>query len=209
MTAISDISAHMIRSLAIVALLTALSMVAAIAMLPNTEEKVAVLAAHQRYDEAIALVENRRARAGLTPYEVFTLAGMYRITHQPGPAISLLESEASTRPDDGWTLGLLAALYRDTGDAANEARILRRVFLMEPTAQTYRRLIVLLRMAGDREAEREVIAQAQAAGLTGPADDERLLRLREPGVPRGAATVWRATDVNGTTGTTSTLAAME
>lgn len=209
MSAMTDVFSYTNRSLAIVALLTALSMIAAVFMLPNTEEKVAVLAAHQRYDEAIALVESRRARVGLTPYEVFTLAGMYRITHQPQPAIALLEDEASVRPGDGWTLGLLAALYRDTGDAANEARILHQAFLIEPTPETYRRLLALLRIAGEREEEGQVIALAQAAGLTSAADDERLQRLLEMPAFEGAATVWRPAGAKPTSNTTSTLAAME
>lgn len=209
MTLVSDLSSYMTRSLLVVAALTALSMVAAVALLPSTEEKVAVLAAHHRYDEAVSLLESRRVRAGLSPYEVFTLAGMYRITQRPGPAIDLLEHEAAVRPGDGWALGLLAVLYRGIGDRVGEAKMLQQSFLVQPNAATYRRLMALQRLAGDRAQERDLIAQAQAVGLASAADGERLQHLLGPNGLDGEAAVWSVQVSTEAANTIPTLAALE
>ena len=74
-----------------VAIIVLVTILAAIAMLPNTEEKAQVLLSQGRVEDAISLYETRRETAQLNPFEAYSLAGLYRDQGKAGLLVRLLE----------------------------------------------------------------------------------------------------------------------
>ena len=161
-----------------VAIIVLVTIVAAIAMLPNTEEKAQVLLSQGRIEEAISLYETRRETAQLNPFEAYSLAGLYRDQGKASLLIRLLEDEIAIRPQSDWARPMLVDLYRGDNTYGNEARILAQIFARTPTAAAYRRLIALYRLEGDRTGERATIELGRANGLASQHDLARLDRLK-------------------------------
>ena len=108
------------RTTIFVAVIVAVTIVAAIAMLPNTEEKAQVLLSQGRVSEAIVLYETKRETARLNPFEAYSLAGLYQAQGEIGPLTHLLEDEIATRPQSDWARPMLIGLYRLEGDRTGE-----------------------------------------------------------------------------------------
>jgi hypothetical protein len=180
------------HSLVLVVITIAITMLAATAMLPNTEEKAQVLLSQGRVDDAIALYESRRAVASLNPFEAYSLATIYAGNARTFGLAGLLEEEIAIRPDSIWALDMLLPLYRHRGENANEARVLLRIFTHAPKESDFRRLITLYRLLGDREGERSTLERAKAQNMASTEDLERLRYLTSPNL--APAAVWRAAD---------------
>lgn len=166
------------RTRIFVAIIVVVTIIAAIAMLPNTEEKAQVLLSQGRVGEAIALYETKRETTRLNPFEAYSLAGLYKAQGETGPLTHLLEDEIAIRPQSDWARPLLVELYRAQKSYGNEARILAQIFSRAPTAADYRRLIGLYRLEGDRTGERATIELGRASGLASQHDLARLERLK-------------------------------
>jgi tetratricopeptide (TPR) repeat protein len=181
------------RSMAAILLLAAVTLIGVLAMLPSTEEKVAILMAENHYDQAIDLLEDRSQRTQLTSYEVFTLTRLYEISGRHADAARLLEADVAMRPQDGvWANRELVELYRTMGDIVGEAQVLSTVFHNEPSRSDLRRLLGLYRMNGDYGAERDLLIKAAGLGLASPSDMERLGRLSADEAAMSSAAVWVA-----------------
>lgn len=178
------------RTTIFVAVIVAVTIVAAIAMLPNTEEKAQVLLSQGRVSEAIVLYETKRETARLNPFEAYSLAGLYQAQGEIGPLTHLLEDEIATRPQSDWARPMLIDVYRAQNSYGNEARILAQIFVRTPTAAAYRRLIGLYRLEGDRTGERATIELGRTNGLASQHDLARLERLKSAATDETAE--WRS-----------------
>lgn len=174
-----------------VAIIVVVTILAAIAMLPNTEEKAQVLLSQGRVDEAIALYETKGETVQLNPFEAYSLAGLYLAQGRTAMLTHLLEGEIATRAQSDWARPLLVDVYRAGRSYGNEARILAQIFARAPNATDYRRLIALYRLEGDRTGERATIELARANGLASEHDIARLERLKSTPALDGAA-LWRS-----------------
>lgn len=166
------------RTRIFVAIIVVVTIFAAIAMLPNTEEKAQVLLSQGRMDEAVILYETKRKTTPLNPFEAYSLAGLYQEQGQTAVLTRLLEEEIAIRPHSDWARPMLVDLYRQADAYDNEARILAQIFTRDPSAPAYRRLIGLYRLAGDKTGERATIELGRTNGLASPHDIERLERLK-------------------------------
>ncbi|AEQ52570.1 hypothetical protein KKY_2562 [Pelagibacterium halotolerans B2] len=175
------------RTRIFVAIIVVVTIVAAIAMLPNTEEKAQVLLSQGRVEEAMELYETKRETAQLNPFEAYSLAGLYLAHGRNGPLTHLLEDEIAIRPQSDWARPMLVERYRADRSYGNEARILTQIFARTPTAADYRRLIALYRLEGDRIGERATIELGRANGLASEHDLARLERLKSTPVLDGIA----------------------
>lgn len=180
------------RSLALVTIIVAMTTLAAIALLPNTEEKAQVLLSQGRVEEAVALFERKREAAPLNPFETYSLASLYASQDRAADLVGLLEGEIARRPDSDWAHAMLISLYRGRGEIANEARILFHALMKAPSRAGFRRLIALYRSLSDRTGERTALEWARTEGLASPADSDRLTYLSSPEADAAASTEWRA-----------------
>lgn len=180
------------RSLVMIVIIIAITMLAAIAMLPNTEEKAQVLLSRGQVGEAIALYERKRDSAWLDPFETYSLANLYAAKGRDRDLVALLEAEIARRPASDWARTLLTTHYREQGDMGDEARILFQSFARTPTQADFRRLIALYRLLGDRDGERATLTLARAENLTQPSDLERLDTLNSPMASTVPSAVWRS-----------------
>lgn len=180
------------RSLLLVVTIVAVTIVAAITMLPNTEEKAQVLLSQGRVAEAIALYETRRDTVRLNPFEAYSLANLYAAGVQTDDLIVLLEDEIALRPDSDWARTMLVSLYRAHRDVADEARVLFQIFARAATPAAFRRLIALYRLEGDRAGERATLQWALTHDLASQADLERLDYLNSLTSNAAPAAEWRS-----------------
>lgn len=180
------------RSLALVIVIVTMTTLAAIALLPNTEEKAQVLVSQGRVEDAVGLFERKREVTPLNPFETYSLAGLYARQNRGDDLLALLENEIVRRPGSDWAHFMLVSLYRDRGEIANEARILFQTFTHAPKAPDYRRLIAIYRVLGDRAGERSTLEWAKARGLASPADFDRLIYLNSPQAEAATPTEWNA-----------------
>ena len=184
------------RTKIFVAIIVVVTIVAAFAMLPNTEEKAQVLLSQGRVAEAVALYEAKRETTRLNPFEAYSLAGLYQTQGETGMLTRLLEEEVAIRPQSDWARPMLVDIYRAHGSYGNEARILAQLFAQSPTEGTYRRLIGLYRLDGDRTGERVTIELGRANGLASEHDLARLERLKST-LAMDESAQWRSTDLAG------------
>lgn len=162
------------RTMVFVLVIVAVTIMAAIAMLPKTEEKAQVLISQERYEEAAALYEQKQNVARLNPFETYSLAGVYEVLGDTPALVELLETEIALRPRSDWARASLIEIYRTHRSPADEARLLFQNFAASPDAETYRRLIALSRLMGDRASE---LAALEIARLANLASDEDLIRI--------------------------------
>lgn len=181
------------RTQIFVAIIVAMTTIAAFAMLPNTEEKAQVLLSQGRIGEAVQLYETKRETTRLNPFEAYSLAGLYQTQAETSLLTRLLEDEIATRPQSDWARPMLVDLYRGDNAYGNEARILAQIFAREPSIPAYRRLIGLYRLEGDRTGERATIELGRAHGLASQHDLERLNRLKSP-IAMDETAEWRSSE---------------
>lgn len=180
------------RTLLLVVVIVLMTTLAAVAMLPNTEEKAQVLISQGRISDAIALYEAKRVTTRLNPFEIYSLAGLYEAKGSAPQLVRLLEDELALRPESDWARPKLVAIYHAARAYADEARILHQTFALDPGPEAYRRLTALYRLTGDRAGERLAIERAAAHGLASAADLERLDYLASPRAGVSGPAEWRA-----------------
>lgn len=173
-----------------VLVIVAVTIIAAIAMLPRTEEKAQVLISQERYAEAAALYVQKQNVTRLNPFETYSLAGVYEVLGDTPALISLLEEEIALRPESDWARTSLIEIYRAHRSPADEARLLFQTFAASPDAETYRRLIALSRLMGDRASELAALEIAKLANLASDEDRTRLDYLKNNLTTN--AVIWRA-----------------
>lgn len=162
------------RTMVLVLAIVATTMLAAIAMLPTTEEKAQVLLSQGRTAEAISLFEQKRSLQLLNPFETYALAQLYEAQSDTGALSTLLEDEIEQRPESAWALDRLIVLYRSEQQHTLEASAIGKRFQSDPNRPDLLRLIQLYRLTGDRQGERAVLEAALSAGLLDPAQTARL-----------------------------------
>lgn len=152
-----------------IASLAALSLLGALALLPNMDEKIAALIADRHYPRAVQMLEERAQNGPLNDYEAFSLARLYRQMGMNAKAAPLLEQMLAASPGSVSVLRELAACYRESQRSADELRILLQLFQRAPDAATNDRLIALYRERGDAVSEAAQTAAAAKAGIAAPA----------------------------------------
>lgn len=182
------------RSLLLVMIIVVMTILAAIAMLPNTEEKAQVLISQGRFEDAVSLYEQKRDTVRLNPFETYSLANLYQSASRFEALEALLEDEIVRRPDSDWARTMLAGLFRDEGRLNEEAQALSAVFTRLPNQADYRRLIVLYRLLGDRDGERATIEIGRAEQMATPSDLRRLDTLSSPQADAAPSVLWRSAD---------------
>jgi tetratricopeptide (TPR) repeat protein len=181
-------------SLAVIIVLAILTLAGALALLPSAEEKAAALIARERYVEAIALLEQRDGQNLLNSYEAFSLTRLYRLTGSDSKATNLLERTLERAPDSRWARDELIEIYRSEGRHEEEARLLQQVFSASPDKPSFKRLLGLYRLDADRDSERTLLVEADAAGLASQPERRRLNWLQVNGSGTSAGALWRAAD---------------
>lgn len=182
------------RSLVLVMIIVVMTTLAAIAMLPNAEEKAQVLISQGRPDDAIALFEQKREIGRLNPFEAYSLAGLYRSSGRSDALEDFLKQEIVRQSDDDWARAMLVALYRDQGRLNDEAEALSDVMARTPSSTDFRRLVVLYRLLGDRDGERAALEIGRREKLATPADLRRLDTLNSPQADAAPSVLWRSAD---------------
>ena len=135
-------------SLIQIGLLGALAMLGAMALLPNLDEKVAALMADQRYDRAVALLEDKASQTPLNDYEKFSLAELYRKLGTPQKSLPLLTQILAASRQRASVLGELAATYAAIGLPADELAIRRQLLGYVDDPQNQDRIETLSQVLG-------------------------------------------------------------
>src|SRR5882757_9795597 len=146
-------SALMLRHIALIILLTAVSLAAGVAMVPGEREQWTMLVRDGRNQEALRALEARYRKGGREVDAVLHLYKLYMSFADIDQATRVMQEFVADHPDNPAAYTLLARHYGDIQDKQAEIRTLERLFEISPSLQTARDLLAYYRLEGafDRE----------------------------------------------------------
>ena len=123
----------MLRHIALIILLTAVSLAAGVAMVPGEREQWTMLVRDGRNQEALRALEAGYAAGRREVDAVLHLYKLYMSLADIDRATQIMQQFAVDHPDDPAAIALLAKHYGDTQDKPAEVRTLERLFALSPS----------------------------------------------------------------------------
>jgi hypothetical protein len=164
----------MLRHIALIILLTAVSLAAGVAMVPGEREQWTMLVRDGRNQEAIHALE-ARYRAGRREVDaVLHLYKLYMSIADIDQATRIMREFVADHADDPAAVTLLAKHYSDIQDKRAEVRTLERLFELSPSLQTARDLLAYYRLEGAFDREEGLLRTLLANQMITANDAERL-----------------------------------
>ena len=131
----------------------------AAAMVPRTDEWLAVMNDDHKQAQIVAQLEPRLAQEGENAGLLATLGRAYADLGNTTQAIALLERYVVLRPADADAYGRLAGLYGTVGEVARQRDALEQSVHLAPKLPRIVELATLYRFLGKADEERALLAQ--------------------------------------------------
>jgi hypothetical protein len=164
----------MLRHIALIILLTAVSLAAGVAMVPGEREQWTMLVRDGHNQAALRALEARYAAGGREVDAVLHLYKLYMASADIDHATGIMRQFVVDHPDDPAAVTLLAKHYGDIQDKRAEVRTLERLFELSPSVQTARDLLAYYRLEGAFEREESLLRVLLARQMIAANDAERL-----------------------------------
>src|SRR5262245_54396711 len=126
----------MFRHIALITLLTAVSLAAGVAMVPGEREQWTMLVRDGRNQEALRALEARYAAGRREMDAVLHLYKLYMSFADVDQATRIMRGFVADHPNDPAAVTLLAKHYGDIQDKPAEVLTLERLFELAPSQQT-------------------------------------------------------------------------
>jgi tetratricopeptide (TPR) repeat protein len=164
----------MLRHIALIISLTAVSLAAGFAMVPGEREQWTMLVRDGRNQEALRALEARYRAGGREVDAVLHLYKIYMSYADIDQATRIMREFAADHPDDPAAVSLLAKHYDDIQDKPAEIRTLERLFELLPSQQTARDLLAYYRLEGAFDSEEALLRTLLVKQMITANDAERL-----------------------------------
>jgi tetratricopeptide (TPR) repeat protein len=164
----------MLRHIALIILLTAVSLAAGVAMVPGEREQWTMLVRDGRNQEALRALEARYRGGGREVDAVLHLYKLYMSFADIDQATRVMQEFVADHPDNPAAFTLLARHYGDIQDKQAEIRTLERLFEISPSLQTARDLLAYYRLEGAFDREEGLLRTLLANQMITANDAERL-----------------------------------
>jgi tetratricopeptide (TPR) repeat protein len=164
----------MLRHIALIISLTAVSLAAGFAMVPGEREQWTMLVRDGRNQEALRALEARYRAGGREVDAVLHLYKIYMSYADIDQATRIMREFAADHPDDPAAVSLLAKHYDDIQDKRAEIRTLERLFELLPSQQTARDLLAYYRLEGAFDSEEALLRTLLVKQMITANDAERL-----------------------------------
>lgn len=168
---------HLSPHLIVMALAFAGALVVGYLLLPDENERIAMLERDGHTREALEILENRYTAGDRTQRTLFQLQSLYEDKGDIPRARATLEQLAAARPRDANVQRHLSELYRTTQDEAGYLRSLEARLASRYSQPVCKELIGHHRGAGNFEAEQRILTTCRAKGYRRTDDMIRLAQL--------------------------------
>jgi Flp pilus assembly protein TadD len=164
----------MLRHIALIIALTAVSLAAGVAMVPGEREQWTMLVRDGRNQEALRALEARYRSGRREVDAVLHLYKLYMSFADIDQATRVIQDFVTDHPNDPAAVALLAKHYGDTQDKPAEIRTLERLFALSPSLATARDLLAYYRLEGAFDREEGLLRTLLAKQMITANDAERL-----------------------------------
>jgi Flp pilus assembly protein TadD len=164
----------MLRHIALIIALTAVSLAAGVAMVPGEREQWTMLVRDGRNQEALRALEARYRSGRREVDAVLHLYKLYMSFADIDQATRVMQDFVTDHPNDPAAVALLAKHYGDTQDKPAEIRTLERLFALSPSLATARDLLAYYRLEGAFDREEGLLRTLLAKQMITANDAERL-----------------------------------
>jgi Flp pilus assembly protein TadD len=164
----------MLRHIALIIALTAVSLAAGVAMVPGEREQWTMLVRDGRNQEALRALEARYRSGRREVDAVLHLYKLYMSFADIDQATRVMQEFVTDHPNDPAAVALLAKHYGDTQDKPAEIRTLERLFALSPSLATARDLLAYYRLEGAFDREEGLLRTLLAKQMITANDAERL-----------------------------------
>lgn len=176
-----------IRFLVIISILIA---VIAVAMVPRSDEWLAVLRDEDKHAQVIALLEPRLAHGENDPAILAALGQAYAAVGDDGRAAGLMERYITLRPGDAAAYGLLADIYKNQHATSSQIAMLQRSLAISAQISRIAELAELYHREARTDDELALLSSFQAQLTIDSGLVLRLAQLRaDSGDRQGAVQV--------------------
>ncbi|MDX2157309.1 MAG: hypothetical protein SFW09_12450 [Hyphomicrobiaceae bacterium] len=164
-------------------------------LLPDDNERIAMLERDGHDKQALEFLEQRFNAGDRTHRTLFQLQSLYEARGDLPRARQLLELLAAARPRDPNVLRHLTEFYRTTQDEAGYVRALEARLALRYAQPVCKELIGIYRRAGNYDAEQRTLESCRQRGYRRPDDIIRLAQLiAADGKLAEAAVILRSVD---------------
>jgi tetratricopeptide (TPR) repeat protein len=147
------------------------------AILPGSNERVAMLESDGHSREALAILEAEYAKGDRSYRTLYQMQSLYESEGNVAKARETLEAMVEQRPRDAALRGRLATFYKNTQNRPAYIEALKTQVDLKYSEGSCRELIAALRSNGDYAGEQTALQQCRQRGYRRPEDLTRLAEL--------------------------------